>query len=305
MVNIDKIQGVVVPMVTPFTSTGNVDQEAAGRIADHIIAASAAVFILGTTGEAPSIHIQARGALVETVVKQNIGRSLVYVGISNHCVESSIEQANQYAELGADIVVAHLPSYYPLSDKEMTHYFLSLADQVPLPLMIYNMPITTRMSLPLSVVEHLSHHPNIVGIKDSENNLERLKNSLARWGNRKDFKHLIGCTVLSYTALSMGADGIVPSPGNLVPSLYCRLHEAIQNNDLSEGQRLQARSDSISEIFHKDRLLCHSLPMLKVLMHLADFCDPYVLPPLETVTPEQIAVIKKQLLKLEPLLSQP
>ncbi len=305
MDKVTKISGVVVPMVTPLTSRGEVDLEAAGRITDHIASAGASLFILGTTGEGPSMHTQARGPFIDTVVKQNLGRSLICVGISDHCFEVSLEQAHLSAELGADLVVAHLPSYYPLSEREMTEYFMNLADQVPLPLVIYNMPITTRMSLPLSVVELLSHHPNIIGIKDSENDLKRLQDSLARWKDRADFKHLTGCTVLSYTALSMGADGIVPSPGNVLPSLYCRLCEAVQNGDNKEAQRLQTRSDDISAIFHKNRLLCHSLPLLKAMMHALDFCEPYVLPPLETATAEQLERVKQKLFTLEPMLNQP
>jgi 4-hydroxy-tetrahydrodipicolinate synthase len=305
MVKHNEIQGVVVPMITPFTLEGNVDTGAVTRIAEHIVSAGASLFVMGTTGEGASIHPKARAPLVEAVINQTQGRTLTYVSISDNCLEVSIEEAHRYAEMGVDLVVAHLPSYFPLRPKEMAHYFLTLADSIPIPLVLYNMPLTTKMSVPCHVIEQLSRHTNIVAIKDSENCVHRLEESMKRWKGRQDFKHLTGCTVLSTRALAMGANGIVPSPGNLIPSLYCRLYDAIQNGDSKLAEQMQACSDNLTALFHKDRPLCQSLPNLKAMMHACDLCDPFVLPPLQPVTDQQMHAIKTQLSTLEPLLSQP
>jgi 4-hydroxy-tetrahydrodipicolinate synthase len=291
-------------MITPFTPDGNLDIAAAARIAEHIASAGASLFILGTTGEGTSIHPKMRRQLVETAVKHNVKGSLIYANISDNCLDVSIEYACQYAELGIDMVVAHLPSYFPLSEKEMAQYFLTLANNIPVPLIMYNMPLTIKMSVPCHVIDQLSQHSNIAGIKDSENNLSRLEESMTRWKDRKDFKHLIGCTVLSYKALSMGVDGIVPSQGNLVPSLYCRMCDAIQNGDLKQAEQMQIYSDEITDMFYKGRPLYESLPILKAMMHAYDFCDPYVLPPLLTVTDQKLNTIKIQLSTLKSMLDQ-
>ena len=295
----DSIRGVVVPMVTPFTQEGDVDTTAVAHITEHIVSAGASVFVLGTTGEGPSIHPTERIRLIEAVIEQTDGRKLIFAGISDDCLDVSIQQARQYAELGVDLVVAHLRRYFPLTDNEMAQYFLTLADHVPVPLILYNMPITTKMSLPLGVIEPLSRHPNIAGIKDSENDRDRLSDSMKQWRGRQDFRHLTGCTALSYTALSQGAHGIVPSPGNLTPSLYCQLYDAVQKGRFEEAKQMQTCSDDMTAMFFGNRTLCHSLPILKAMMHAREFCDPHVLPPLLPVTGQQLNTIKTQLSTLE------
>ena len=86
--------------------------------------------------------------------------------------------------------MAHLPSYYPLTTDHMITHYEMLADRSSLPIMIYNILSTTHMSIPLDVIEKLSHHPNIIGMKDSERDLDRMKQSAKMFSNRKDFSIL-------------------------------------------------------------------------------------------------------------------
>jgi 4-hydroxy-tetrahydrodipicolinate synthase len=298
-------KGVVVPMVTPFTQDGDVDLAAAARITEHLATADASVFVLGTTGEAPSIDLAARVLLVDAAVRQNAGRTITYAGISDNCLAVSVDLARRFADLGAEVVVAHVPSFYPLADEDVLRYFEQLADRAPVPLMLYNMPALCKTSLSLSTIDQLSHHPRIVGLKDSQNDTQRLAEALALWKDRPDFAHLTGCTVLSMTALSQGSDGIMPSAANLAPSLFCRLYEAVLGGDMDLAARLQARADGIAEIYAKGRLLSQSLPILKAMMHVCGFCGPHVLPPLRPVTAEKIAEIRNQWPTIAAMIHQP
>ena len=152
-------------------------------------------------------------------------RELTYAGIDNTCLRTSIEQARQYFDAGVDAVVAHLPEYYPLTGDHMLEYFKALADECGGPLIIYNIPATTGMSIPLDVLDKLSRHTNIAGLKDSERDLKRTDQSIALWKDREDFSLLIGWAAQSTYTLTRGADGIVPSTGNLVPALYRDLYQ--------------------------------------------------------------------------------
>src|SRR3954462_4616001 len=115
-----KAQGVVVPMITPFTPAGAIDEPAVGRIVDHLIGGRVAgIFPLGTTGEAASIHVDDRRTLVAATVKAVARRAVVYAGIPSNCFRESLDAAAAYKDLGADAVVAHMPSYYPLSDTDI------------------------------------------------------------------------------------------------------------------------------------------------------------------------------------------
>ncbi len=209
--------GVIVPLVSPFNEDFTIDKESLGCITESIVDTDALPFVLGTTGEAQSMSKKQRDALVETTVRHTAGRCRVYAGISGNCLAESIEESERFAGYGIDVVVAHLPFYYPVDQVQAMKYFEELADRSPVPLMIYNIPSTTRFSVPVEVVNQLSFHPNIAGIKDSEQSIERMDQSIGLWKERDDFSYFAGWAAQSFYALKSGADGIVPSTGNLFP----------------------------------------------------------------------------------------
>jgi len=297
MAGAKKYKGVVVPMITPFTDAGDIDIAAAKRVVEHIVSGGASPFVLGTTGEAASIGQHDRGDFVDATVKQTAGRTLTYAGIAGNCVKTSIEAAKKYFDLGIDCVVANLPSYYPLRDYHMLRFYETLAENVPGPLMIYNITITTHMSIPLDVVEKLSRHPNIVGLKDSEKDEQRLEQAVQRWKDRADFSHFIGSAVFCAKGLLLGSDGIVPSTGNFVPKTYVDLYQAAVNGDAEKANRLQEFTNELGRIYQKDRVLSESLGALKVIMNELGLCGPAVLPPFIASNDAERADIKQKLAK--------
>lgn len=292
--------GVVVPMITPFRADGDVDLAAAARITEHLVTGGASVFVLGTTGEAVSIDIQTKVRLAKAVVAQNAGRMKVYAGISDNCLTNSLDMARQFSSLGVDVAVAHVPNYYPLAERDVVQYFEQLADKSMLPLMLYNIPMTTGISVSLRAIDQLSHHPNIVGLKDSEKNLVRLQEATTRWKGR-DFSYLTGCGALCWTALTLGADGIVPGAGNIAPALFGELYEAAVQGRKRDADQLQVYADQIADVFLQGRIISQALPVLKAIMHLLGFCDLHVLPPLSRVTSQQIEELKAHVQRLKAL----
>jgi len=290
-----KYRGVVVPMVTPFTDDGRIDIPAAERITEHIVAGGASPFVLGTTGEGASVPDSERPGFVEAVVKKTAGRAVTYASIASNCFSASVDAAKRYFDLGIDVVVANLPSYYPLKDYHMLKYYELLAEKVPGPLMLYNITITTHMSIPLEVIEKLSGHPKIVGLKDSERNEERFKEAIGMWKDREDFSHLTGSAALSTMAVLLGSDGIVPSTGNFVPELYVKLYEAAAAGDEETAQKYQEQTNALSRIYQKDRVLSESLAGLKVIMSELGLCGEAVLPPLVKVDEQEKARIRREL----------
>src|SRR4029079_9222738 len=128
---------------------------------------------------------------IKAAVKYKKPGTVLYAGISANVLCESVDLVKFCAENGVDAVAATLPSYYALNEAQMKKYFEQLADAIPLPLIIYNIPSTTHMSIPLAVIDELSHHPNIIGTKDSERSEERLMKSLDLWKQRKDFGHIL------------------------------------------------------------------------------------------------------------------
>ena len=293
MVRKKKYHGVVVPMVTPFTEAGDIDVVAAEKITEHITNSGACPFALGTTGETASIRASAKTEYVETVVKKNAHRTSIYAGIIDNCTATSVEMAENFFEVGVDVVVACVPSYYPLTGEDIIYYFENLARQIGGPLMLYNIPITTGVSIPLEVFDRISHLPRVIGLKDTVRDIDRIKQAAGLWKDREDFSYLCGSTPLSMAALAAGADGIVPSVGNIAPELYIKLHNSVRAGDMEQAKQCQDRSNTIGDIYQKDKGLSESLPMLKAILHIMGFCGPKVLPPLRDLDADQIKVLRK------------
>ncbi|MFU8861794.1 MAG: dihydrodipicolinate synthase family protein [Cyclonatronaceae bacterium] len=275
--------GVVVPMITPFTADGNIDLDSAKKITRHLIDNGAVPFVLGTTGEASSIPLSMRSSYVKAVADAANGDVPVYVGISSNCLADTIYMAEESARNGAVFLVAHLPSYYPLSARQIENYFVKLADLVPLPLVLYNILATTHISVPIDVISRLSHHPNIVGIKDSEQDIDRQLKIIRFCKEHGSFDHLIGWGAKCTEALLSGSNGIVPSTGNFAPGIYRSLFDAARKGDIELADVFQSKAGMLSAIYQKGRILSEALPALKVIMQALDLCGEHVLPPLMPV----------------------
>jgi dihydrodipicolinate synthase/N-acetylneuraminate lyase len=295
-----KYRGVIVPMVSPVNEDLSIDIAAVHKILDSFMLNGVSPFLLGTNGEAPSLSDEQKTGFVKEAVSYVNRKTMVFAGISGNCLEETISNARQYAQIGVDAVVAHLPFYFPLSANQMLSYYTQLADSISCHLILYNNPITVKQSIPLEVIEQLSHHPNIAGVKDSERGMERLNRSIELWSKRDDFVHLLGWTVQSAYALLNGSDGIVPSTGNFIPVLYKDLYDAAMGKDQINAFKYQERADEISDIYLKDRNISQSIPALKFIMSITGLCQPFVLPPLSMPDlKEQEAIRKKVKSELE------
>ena len=274
-------RGVIVPMISPFTSTGAIDEPAVGRIVDHLIRGHiTGIFPLGTTGESASIHPEDKRQMVAATVKHVAGRAVVYAGIASTCFRESVESAKRYEGLGVRAVVAHIPSYFPIGDAEIEAYFLRLADNVPLPLVLYNIPSTTHHSISIDVVDRLRRHPKIVALKDSSGDARRLTELLERTGGRAGFPVLLGSSATFTHGLRCGAAGLVPSGAHLVPEKYQAMLEAAMDDRWDDVERLQRETDSIVSQYLKGHTLGQGLAMLKALLEKRGLCGRTMLPPL-------------------------
>jgi 4-hydroxy-tetrahydrodipicolinate synthase len=242
--------------------------------------------------------LEMKSKIVKIVSKCVDGRKTLYVGIADNCLENSIFAAKTFHDLGAEAFVAHAPYYYPLNEEHLLPYFETLAENLPGPLIIYNIPSTTHISLSIELVEKLSKHQNIKGLKDSERSLDRIAVLSERFSGNKDFSLLSGWTVQSAFTLNSGFDGIVPSTGNVIPKLFHRLYLASQT-DPEAARELQEVINPIADIHQKDKILSQVIPALKIMMHAKGICSPYVMPPLLRSTKSQEKQIEDEMNRLQ------
>lgn len=279
-----KYHGVIIPAVTPLTSNFQIDEAAVEKMFNNFYSKGVLPFIMGTTGESTSLSNTVKLDYLKAAYKNKKPGSLLYAGISSNCIEESIGFTKQCADNGVDAVAATLASYYALTDDQIKSYFEDLANRIELPLIIYNIPATTHMSIPLPLIEELSYHPNIVGTKDSERSEERLDESLKLWKDRADFSHFLGWAAKSADALLKGSDGLIPSSGNLFPLIYTEMEKAVANGDVEKAHVYQQMSDDLGSIYQSGKTLGQSLWALKVLMQQAGLCQEFVMPPLQSMS---------------------
>lgn len=293
-----KCKGIIVPSVTPLTSDYKLDEGAIERIFNHFYGHNISPFILGTTGESASLPLTIKLDYIKSAKKHKKPSTVLYAGISSNIINESIEFAKQCADNAVDAVAATLPSYYALTEGQMKKYFEELAENIPLPLVIYNIPATTHMSIPLGVIDALSHHPNIIATKDSERSEERLMQSLILWKDRKDFGHFLGWAAKSAAALIGGSDGLIPSTGNLVPGIYENMLKAVNEDDHAQAHEMQRLSDLYGDLYQGGKTLGESLWALKVLMKSKGLCEPVVMPPLQALSREEASRLVQKLNEL-------
>lgn len=293
-----KYNGAVVPLVTPLAGGGTLDEAALARLVDLQVAGGVAgIFVLGTTGEGAHVPRESRRRLVAETVKLVNKRAVVFAGLGD-IRGADVPEVNEFFHAGADAVVAHPPVSEKVPAEKLRDWYESLLSQLEGPLVLYNMPMTTGVSIPLDTVGQLLGHPKVAGIKDSENNPKRHEELLQRFGGQKHFSVFIGVGALMQKGLMQGADGIVPSVGNLIPDVCGQLCAAAKKCDWTEAENHFARMNAVAALYQKGRNLNESLSALKAAMHLRGLCAPQVLPPLRKVSEIELEKIRRHMAEL-------
>jgi 4-hydroxy-tetrahydrodipicolinate synthase len=290
-------RGVVVPMITPVTLDLTIDKEAVRKIIRMFVANGIHPLLMGTTGEGQSVSKAEALELIRTAKAEAAGKVTIYVALTGTVVAEQYEMMRQYVDAGADVLVATLPSYYALTDEQIYNYYDEVATASPVPFMLYNIVSTTHMSIPVDIVKRLAANSNIVGMKDSENNDERMKQVMSFAATRNDFVYFCGCAANSAVAISRGAVGIVPSGGNYIPDMYNELYQAAINGDEERAQEMQRKTGEICKIYQKGFTLGESLAALKYMLSLKGICSDNMMPPLTPLTVAQKAEVRSRLIE--------
>ena len=298
MKNGSKHHGVVVPMVTPVTHAGDLDETAVGRLVDSLLDGGVeGIFALGTTGEGAYVPDSSRRRLIQCVASRVRGRAMVYAGLGD-IKPSEFQSTNEFFRAGADAVVAHPPISAAVPVNELTAWYHALLKELDGPLIIYNIPSTTGVSIPLDTVAKLADHPKVAGIKDSENNPQRHAELLERLGNRPGFSIFIGVGALMAHGLKLGAEGIVPSVGNLIPEVCRALCASAKRGDWAEAETHFTRMNAVAALYQKGRTLGQSLAALKAALHYRGLCTPHVFPPLMPLSKSESESLRGEMSQL-------
>lgn len=218
------LTGIVQPLATPLKSADELDCAGLERLIEHVLRGGVSgLFLLGTTGEGPSLSYRLRRELVERTCQQVAGRVPLLVAITDTIFAESIAMARHAANCGADAVVVAPPYYLPPGQPELSEYLEHLVEALPLPLMLYNMPSLTKVVFEPETVRHAMQDPRIIGIKDSSANMLYFNRLLGFVQQRSDWSLMVGPEELLMEAVLLGAHGGISGGANVFPELYVRL----------------------------------------------------------------------------------
>ena len=293
-----KYSGVIAPLVTPLNEKGEIHESSVEKLIYYVIKAGNFPFILGTTGEIASNSFFNREYLAKLAAKLVDGKTTLYAGITDNCIDNTINTAKKYADWGINVFVVHLPYFFPLTNDLMLKYYETIAENSPMPIVIYNIKSITHMTIPTDVIEKLSAHPNIVALKDSERDYERVKTLAEKYKERDDFSSFIGWTNKSSQALLLGFDGIIPNTTNVIPSLFQSLYEAAFSGDEKQAMMYQEKAETLSKLVQNNKTMVRTIPELKAILNYLNICTPYVKPPLVGLTGKENEELIKNYISL-------
>ncbi len=293
--------GIIPPVITPLTDRDTLDQAGLERLIEHLISGGVrGLFILGTTGEAPSLGYRLRRELIERTCKLTAGRVPVLVGITDTAFVESVGVARHAAECGAAAVVLSTPYYFPAGQTELLGYVQNLLPQLPLPLVLYNMPSLTKVWFELDTLKKLTDQERIVGIKDSSGDLKYFESLMSLRAARPDWSIMIGPEAMLPQAIKLGGDGGVTGGGNAYPRLFVECYEACVAGDAARIAAASRAIDALQKIYDIGKYASRYIKATKCACSLLGLCDDFMAEPFHKFhAPERERV--KQILDSLPL----
>ena len=220
------LKGIIPPVVTPLIDNKTLDVHGLENLIEHLVSGGVhGLFILGTTGEAPSLSHKLRKEFIKLTCDLVDQRVPVLVGITDTSFESSLEMAEHAQNAGANSVVVAPPYYVPISQSEMIVYLENLVPRLPLPLLLYNMPACTKLHMAIKTVR-AAKDLGAIGIKDSSGDMLYLFSLIEEFKDSKEFSIITGTELFIPETIMQGGHGAIAGGANMFPRLFVDFYEA-------------------------------------------------------------------------------
>jgi 4-hydroxy-tetrahydrodipicolinate synthase len=292
-----RLEGIVPPVVTPLAEDERVDGAALERQLERLLAGGVhGIYFLGSTGEQPALRDSERRRAIEIAKGVVRGRVPLVVGTMAGSTARAIENIQAAEAAGADAVAVTPPHYYPSHGpgEQLAHY-RACAAAARVPVVIYNIPLTTKVMLSPETIATIAALPNVVAIKDSSGDFTHFLRILALLRDRPDFSCLVGSPPLIGAAVLFGAEGGVPGLANLDPALLVSLYDAARRGAVEEVYMLQSRVVRLMQV------VSHGAPIacIKTALELMGVCSARACAPTQPVTAEARDRIRELLREME------
>ena len=243
-----KPHGILPALVTPFTDDGKtVDEERLRVLVNRCIELGVhGVVPCGTTGEFTNLTIEEKKRVIRTVIDEVNGRVPVVAGTGASGTKEALEMTKFAKDAGATAALIVTPFYLKPADRGIYEHYNTIASEVDLPIILYNIPQCTGLPLPWQMVEDLAQIPNIVGVKDSSGQLSFILAVLEKV--RDKINVLCGHDEVVVAALAAGCSGAILASANIIPDIWVQIYNCIKNGELQKARELQYKVQKIARI---------------------------------------------------------
>ena len=285
--------GAGVAIITPFTSTGEVNYDEFKKILDYQIDhGTDAIIIVGTTGESSTMTLKEHAEVVDFGCSYVAGRVPVVAGAGSNDTAAAVELTREAAKSGADAVLSVTPYYNKTTQRGLIAHFQAIADCSDCPVILYNVPSRTGLSISPETYKVLSEHPNINGSKEASGNFSLLAEAMHLCGDNMNFWS--GNDDQIVPLMSMGGKGVISVLSNVAPAQTHKLTQLCLEGKFDEASRLQIDYMPLIKA-----LFCEVNPIpVKKAMELLGWQVGEVRLPLVGVTAEHEALLHRELDKM-------
>lgn len=285
-------KGSAVALVTPFTEDNKVNFDKLGELIEyHIENGTDAIVSCGTTGEATTMSDSEILATLEYTVKKVNGRIPVIAGTGSNNTMRSVELSQKAEEIGVDGLLIITPYYNKANKSGLKKHFLTIAESVKLPIILYNVPGRTNMNIPPALIAELAQVPNIVAVKEASGDLGQVAEIASLVPD--DFAIYSGNDDSIVPLLSVGGHGVISVLANVCPRETHDLVMKFLEGDVEGSRKIQLELDAlIAALF----IEVNPIPV-KTAMNLLGFEVGNLRLPLDEMAPANLEVLKSELIK--------
>lgn len=284
---------LLIPMVTPFKSNGEVDLAKAGELAHWIRRTKRpdSLIVGGTTGEFFSMNFEERAGLIEAVFAA-VGQKLPVIagtGCASTC--ETVRLTRQAEKIGVDMAMVVGPYYGQPDQKGIYEHFRKVAKSTSLPIMLYNIPLFTGVNIEPSTLKRLAKIDNVVAIKE-ESGLNPLQSTRYLLSVSNGFSVYVGDDTMVLAILAQGGQGCVSGGAQICGGDMKNLVDSVQSGDLKRAQKINEKIFPLFEAFYQNGRV-NPIPLVKAGIKLAGFDVGPPRSPLSPATPSEVRNLRK------------
>ena len=272
MTNLPK--GSIVALITPFHEDGTINFEKLKELIEwHIVNKTDGILILGTTGESPTLTHEEDDDVVACAIECANHRIPIIVGAGSNSTQTQLEKSLKYEKMGADGLLLISPYYNKANDEGMIRHFTTVADQVHIPIILYNIPGRTGCTISLNALKQLSKHPMIQGIKEASGDISYATNVSTLLND--DFVMYSGNDDIIVPMMALGSSGVISVLADVLPKTTHDIVFNCLNGNYKTAQQLQLDNlDLIHDLFME----VNPIPVKEALKMMGFHVGKYRLP---------------------------